>query len=131
MGGYMIKIEDFNYLKSSMISYGGHSGSKKGVLIEGEKWLLKYPKSTKSMNDVNISYTMTPLSEYLGSHIYDIIGLDVHKTKLGIFDSKLVVACKDFLSDDEVIYDYNAIRNEYDSNIERQLEKISSSSARL
>ena len=92
----MIKIENFDNLEISGILYGGHSGSKIGVLIDNEKWLLKYPKSTKSMDNVNLSYTTTPLSEYLGSHIYEIIGIDTHKTELGIFDNKLVVACKDF-----------------------------------
>ena len=92
----MIKIENFDNLRLSGIAYGGHSGSKKWVIIEGEKWLLKYPKSTKSMDRVDLSYTTVPLSEYLGSHIYELIGIETHKAKLGISNKKIVVACKDF-----------------------------------
>ena len=123
----MIKIENFDLLRPSKISYGGHGGSKRGVIINNEKWFLKYPKSTKSMNVDGLSYSTTPLSEYLGSHIYELIGLDVHKTKLGYANGKIVVACKDFLSNNETIIDYNMIKNEYDENVEREIEHLSSS----
>ena len=92
----MIKLEEFDNFNLSGISYGGHGGSKKGILINGEKWFLKYPKSTKSMNVEGLSYSTTPISEYIGSHIYETIGLDTHKTKLGIANGKVVGACKDF-----------------------------------
>lgn len=128
MGGFMIKIYDFDFLASSGISYGGHGGSKKGVIIDDEKWFLKYPKSTKSMQVEGLSYTTTPLSEYIGSKIYKSIGIETHETKLGIANGKVVVACKDFLNSSEVIIDYNSIKNEYDENIERLLENIVSSS---
>lgn len=123
----MIKIEDFNTLTPSGISYGGHGGSKKGIIINNEKWFLKYPKSTKSMNVQGLSYSTTPLSEYLGSHIYQSIGLETHETKLGISNNKIVVACKDFLDNNEIIIDYNMIKNEYDENIEKAIETLSSS----
>lgn len=65
----MIKIEGFNDLEKSGIGYGGHSGSKRGVLINNERWFLKYPKNTRSMENVNISYTTMPLSEELFNSI--------------------------------------------------------------
>lgn len=124
----MIKIYNFDSLAHSGISYGGHAGSKKGVIIDNEKWFLKYPKSTRSMDVQNLSYATTPLSEYIGSHIYKSIGIDVHDTRLGISNGKLVVACKDFLNSSEVIFDYNAIKNEYDENVEEAIEDLRSSS---
>lgn len=124
----MIKIENFDLLSPSGISYGGHGGSKKGIIIDGDKWFLKYPKSTKSMDVQGLSYSTTPLSEYLGSHIYELVGLETHQTKLGYANGKIVVACKDFLDNDEVIIDYNMIKNEYDENVERAIEQLSSSS---
>ena len=49
------------------------------------------------MKGNNLSpYTTAPLSEYIGSHIYGILGIDVHETLLGIRRNKLVVTCKDF-----------------------------------
>lgn len=124
----MIKIENFDLLSSSGISYGGHGGSKRGIILEGERWFLKYPKSTKSMDVQGLSYSTTPLSEYLGSHIYETLGIEVHETKLGCIDGKIVVACKDFLKNNEIIIDYNMIRNEYDKNVERIIERLPSSS---
>ena len=124
MGGYMIKIENFDNVTSSGITYGGHSGSKKGIILNNERWFLKYPKSTKSMEVEGISYTTAPLSEYLGSNIYKMIGLDVHDTKLGMANGKVVVACKDFLGKNETILDYNSIKNDYDEVIEKVLEDL-------
>ena len=124
----MIKIENFDLLNSSGISYGGHGGSKRGIIINTERWFLKYPKSTRSMDVEGLSYSTTPLSEYLGSHIYETIGLETHETKLGIANGKIVVACKDFLNSNETIIDYNMIKNEYDENVEKAIEHLSSSS---
>lgn len=70
----MIKINDFDSCVPSGISYGGHGGSKRGIIIDNEKWFLKYPKSTKSMGVQGMSYSTTPLSEYIGSHIYKMLG---------------------------------------------------------
>ena len=126
--GMKLKIENFDLLNHSGISYGGHGGSKRGIIMNGERWFLKYPKSTKSMGVDGLSYSTTPISEYLGSHIYESIGLDVHKTKLGYANGKIVVACKDFLDSNEVIIDYNMIKNEYDENIEKATEQLSLSS---
>ena len=124
----MIKINDFDSCVPSGISYGGHGGSKRGIIIDNEKWFLKYPKSTKSMGVQGMSYSTTPLSEYIGSHIYKMLGMEVHDTRLGVANGKVVVACKDFLNSSEVIFDYNSIKNEYDENVEKAIEDLSSSS---
>lgn len=124
----MIKIENFDLLDPSGISYGGHGGSKRGVIINNFRWFLKYPKSTKSMDVLGLSYSTTPLSEYLGSHIYETIGIETHETKLGIANGKIVVACKDFLDSNEMIIDYNMIKNEYDEGVEKAIENLSTGS---
>lgn len=124
----MIKLENFDNTSLSGITYGGHSGGKKGIIIDNEKWFLKYPKSTKSMEGVGISYTTSPLSEYIGSHIYKMLGIDVHETKLGIANEKVVVACKDFLNGSEIIIDYNSIKNYYDEIVTEKIENLSSTS---
>lgn len=121
-------MNNFDKYSYSGLSYGGHGGSKKGIIIDNEKWFLKYPKPTDSMERVDISYTTTPISEYIGSHIYETLGIDTHKTMLGISNNKIVVACKDFLNDYETIIDYNMIKNEYDEKIENEIRSLSSSS---
>lgn len=83
------------------------------------------------MNIEGLFYSTTPLSEYLGSHIYKSIGIETHNTLLGISNEKLVVACKDFLNSNEYIIDYNMIKNEYDENIERKIDNLSTSTKLL
>ena len=92
----MVKIYDLENapLNARNGRYMGQSGLKEGIDFEGKSWLVKYPKTTYGMRNVDISYTTSPLSEYVGSHIYDILGYDVHETILGVRNKKLVVACK-------------------------------------
>ena len=126
-----MKIYDFNELETNTLVYGGHSGQKLGVVINGENWLLKFPKRIKNLTKkVEISYTTSPLSEYIGSHIYESIGIPVHETKLGIKNGKVVVACKDFRENITKIHfdDYNSIKNDYVEGMEEKLKSVSSSS---
>lgn len=126
-----MKIYDFNELETNTLVYGGHSGQKLGVVINGENWFLKFPKKIKNLTrKVEMSYTTSPLSEYIGSHIYESIGIPVHETKLGIKDGKVVVACKDFRENINKIHfdDYNSIKNDYVEGMEEKLKSVSSSS---
>lgn len=83
----MIEIYNFDKCKLSGISYDGPGGSKKGILIDGEYWFLKYPKST---------------------------GINTHKTLLGIEDEKVVVACKDFMKNNNIFLNFNMLKNDYE-----------------
>lgn len=65
-------------------TYGGNAGQKEGINYNNEKWIIKYPQSTVGMRGDVPSYTSSPLSEYIGSNIYGILGIDVHETRLGI-----------------------------------------------
>lgn len=98
------------------------AGSKLGIMYQGEDWILKFPKSTKGMRKTGISYTTSPLSEYIGSHIYQILGYPVHETKLGIKDNKLVVACKDFTDSHVRLQEFREIKNYYNKVLEAILE---------
>ena len=122
-----MKIYDFNDVKLSGRMYGGLSGSKLGIILDNENWIIKFPKNTRNFDNVDISYTTSPLSEYLGSHIYESIGIDVHKTILGIKDKKLVVACRDFKQNGEVLYEFREIKNEYVKDLEEKLESSTTS----
>lgn len=116
-----MSIIDFSFcpLSSRNLEYGGRAGEKKGIVFEGANWILKFPKNTNGMNNIKgLSYVTSPLSEFIGSHIYEILGYDVHKTKLGVcFDgkrTKVVCACRDFIDDseNEMLIPYTALRND-------------------
>ena len=117
----MIEIIDFTNcnLSTRNLEYAGRAGEKRGIIYNNELWFLKFPKNTIGMNRVTgLSYVTSPLSEYIGSHIYEILGYDVHKTILGICNdgkrNKVVCACKDFINDDknELLIPYTALRND-------------------
>lgn len=116
---------DFNKYKQSDRdgSYGGNSGFKEGVLINDEYWIIKYPKKGTNLKDVqNMSYTTHPVSEYIGSHIYEILGFDVHKTCLGIKNEHLVVACKDFLAENQKLLEFRQLKNTYNKQLNEKLD---------
>lgn len=101
--------------------YGGQAGDKDGIIYNGEYWIIKYPKSTKSMDGNSLpSYTTSPLSEYIGSHIYEILGYDVHKTVLGERNNQIVVACRDFCGQYENLVEIRNIKNAANRQLQTQ-----------
>ena len=73
------------------------------------------------------SYTTAPLSEYLGSHIYELLGFDVHKTLLGIKKGKVVVACKDFCVIRGGLSEIRTIKNVYTEENAEEFEENAAS----
>ena len=94
-------------------SYGGAAGDKDGIIINGEPWIAKYPKSNEGMakSDKLSRTTQTPLSEFIGSHIYGILGYPVHETLLGIRKGFVVVACKDFCDEKTRLLEMRTLKN--------------------
>ena len=92
------EVIDFNRCEYSDKngSYGGLAGNKDGLLFDGYEWMVKYPKNLSQFRGQNASYSTSPLSEFLGSHIYQLLGFDTHDTLLGERNGKIVCACKDF-----------------------------------
>lgn len=101
--------------------YGGLSGDKDGILINGESWMVKYPKKDPVLKDVQISYSQSPLSEYLGSHVYQILGYPVHQTILGIRKNHVVVACKDLCKDGEQLAEFRELKNAHNETLSEKL----------
>ena len=93
--------------------YGGAAGDKDGIVINGEPWIAKYPKTNEGMakSDKLSRMSQTPLSEFIGSHIYEILGYPVHKTLLGIRKNCLVVACKDFCDENTRLLEMRTLKN--------------------
>ena len=93
----MAEIADLRDCALSGLFYGGRAGQKEGILINGEPWIAKYPRTTRDLVGKHLpSYTSSPVSEYLGSHIYGLLGIPVHETMLGYRAGKIVCACRDF-----------------------------------
>jgi hypothetical protein len=107
----MLEIVDYSQAPKVLGAlYGGAAGRKIGVVQERDVWMLKYPQSTRDNPNVARSYTTSPLSEYIASHIYASLGIPVHETRLGVRDGKLIVACKDFATEAKLI-EFSKIKN--------------------
>ena len=127
----MIQIIDFDScpVNERNGTYGGMAGDKEGITFQGEYWIIKYPKSTKGMRGDLISYMTSPLSEFIGSNIYDILGYDVHETLLGIRNDKLIVACKDFCVNEGALREVRTLKNVYNTELSKRVEKSISSTS--
>lgn len=60
---------------------------------------------------IEMSYSNAPVSEYIGSHVYELIGMPVHETKLGVYKNRVVVGCKDFLLEGENLIEFEKIKS--------------------
>lgn len=103
---------DFTKYPQNEKAYGGTAGRKIGITMDGQDYLLKYPGNLKirQMKNIVLSYSNSPVCEYIGSHIYKMAGIPVHETILGTRDGKNVVACKDFLNRGDTLQSFADIK---------------------
>lgn len=110
-------------------SYGGLAGRKDGISFYGYDWMVKYPKNLSQYKGENASYSTSPLSEFLGSHIYQLLGFDVHDTLLGERNGKIVCACKDFAPLlEKRLLEIRSLKNHTDEELDYLLEEMGGSS---
>lgn len=83
---------DFGNCPLSGVFYGGNE-KKLGILFDDERYMLKFRKNTPLEKRNN------HISEYLGSHIFGLLGIKSQKTVLGFYKGEKVTACRDFLPD--------------------------------
>lgn len=90
---------DFTNCPQLVNTYEG-ADFKHKIVYDGDIYMLKFGQKLESdeKKPLQASYSSSPVSEYLGSHIYGIAGIPVQETMLGTFDGKVVVACKDFIA---------------------------------
>ena len=87
---------------------------KKSILINEKPYLVKFRK--KSREGLRYNH----VSEYLGSHIFALLGIETQETFLGIYKGENVVVIQDFLGEDEVFVPFNGVG---DSSLEQDKEK--------
>ena len=106
-------LYDFTNYPLSGKSYGG-SEKKIGISINGVPYMLKFQKKTPFGFRYNI------ISEYLGCHIFQMLGFDCQNTYLGTYNNEYVVACKDFVNDECQFVPFNDVG---ESSLEEDKEK--------
>lgn len=104
---------DFTNLPIRNKTYAGANGSKISVVYNDELYMLKFP-AIPGINK-NMSYANGCISEYIGCHVFESIGIPVQETLLGTYTinqkEKIVVACKDFTVGGFVLQDFASLKN--------------------
>ena len=107
-------MNDFTHLPTRKKAYGGANGSKLSVVYNDELYMLKLPMNAS--RNPNLSYTNSCTSEYLGCHIFNMLGVRAQETLLGVYEYhgrvRTVVACKDFTLPGVVIMDFASVKNQ-------------------
>ena len=105
---------DFTNLPTRKKAYGGANGSKLSIVYNDELYMLKLPMH--ALKNPNLSYTNSCTSEYLGCHIFNMLGVKAQETLLGKYEYhgkvRMVVACKDFTSPGVVVMDFASVKNQ-------------------
>ena len=105
---------DFTNAAIKKKTYGGANGSKLSIVFNGTQYMLKLPPIAKK--NPEMSYTNGCISEYLGSHILQSLGIDAQETLLGSYSvngkTKVCVACKDFAINGWVVQDFASMKNQ-------------------
>ena len=99
------------YPKTSAILSGAEK--KIEIIIDGHRYIIKFQKNSE------VGLTYNHISEYLGSHIFQALGIPVQETFLGTYDGKNVVVMKNFLEKEETFVAFNGVG---ESSLERDKE---------
>jgi len=100
------------FVSDRRVAYNNGLTDKTAILYEGSTYMLK-PASL----DANGMYQSTAVSEFLGSHIYELLGIPAHETLLADYRGRPSVLCKDFLladgSKDLELFEFRAVASEF------------------
>ena len=93
--------------------YGGKNGGKICIKYNNEDYMLKFPNINEGISEHG--YSNSCISEYIVCNIFKTIGLNSQDTILGTYklngNKKIVVACKDFTSDGNILKQFAELKN--------------------
>ena len=105
-------MRDFSKYEKTPVMFPG-AEKKFEIIIDGHRYIVKFQKNS----EVGLTYNY--ISEYLGSHIFQSIGIPVQETFLGTYDGKNVVVMKNFLESGDALVAFNGVG---ESSLERDKE---------
>ncbi|MDY3854511.1 MAG: HipA domain-containing protein [Butyribacter sp.] len=106
-------MKDYSRYPDGNRYYSG-AERKKSILINEKPYLIKFQKNSRD------GLRFNHISEYLGSHIFALLGIETQETFLGTYKNENVVVIQDFLEEDEVFVPFNGVG---DSSLEQDKEK--------
>ena len=93
---------DFSDYPESGLYYGG-SERKVSVNASGVEYMLKFRKRDEFGTRNN------HISEYVGSHVFNLLGIEAQETFLGHYQGEEVVACRSFVGKNEQFVPFNDV----------------------
>ena len=106
-------MQDYSKYPDGGRFYSG-AERKKSILISEKPYLVKFQKNSRE------GLRFNHISEYLGSHIFSMLGIETQETFLGKYNDENVVAIRDFLGENETFVPFNGVG---DSSLEQDKEK--------
>lgn len=76
---------------------------KSQITINGQRYIMKYQRNSE------VGMTFSYVSEYLGSHIFELLGIPVQDTYLGTYNGRNIVLLKHFCGEGEILVHFNGI----------------------
>ena len=105
-------MQDFTMYPKTLALFSG-AEKKFEIIIDGQRYIVKFQKNSE------IGLTFNHISEYLGSHIFQSVGIPVQETFLGTYNGKNVVVMKNFLEPEDALVAFNGVG---ESSLERDKE---------
>ena len=105
-------MRDYSKYEKTPVMFSG-AEKKFEIIIDEHRYIVKFQKNS----EVGLTYNY--VSEYLGSHIFQNIGIPVQETFLGTYDGKNVVVMKNFLESEDTLVAFNGVG---ESSLERDKE---------
>lgn len=105
-------MRDYSKYEKTPVMFSG-AEKKFEIIIDGHRYIVKFQKNSE------VGPTYNYVSEYLGSHIFQSIGIPVQETFLGTYDGKNVVVMKNFLEPEDALVAFNGVG---ESSLERDKE---------
>ena len=106
-------MQDYSKYPDGGRFYSG-AERKKSILISEKPYLVKFQKNSRE------GLRFNHISEYLGSHIFSMLGIETQETFLGKYKDENVVVIRDFLGENETFVPFNGVG---DSSLEQDKEK--------
>lgn len=113
-------------VKEKLNIYGGSERKKTVILDDGKQYLLKFPDPIREHNR-NLSYINNAISEYVGCHIFQSLGINAQNTILGTYtkeDGKTIIACacEDFATGNKELHEIKKLElGSLDSDVQRNI----------
>lgn len=108
-----MQLLDFSKAIELAPEYTG-SERKKTMILNDKKYLVKFPDPNRSIK-LDISYINNVYSEYIGTKIFELCGIETQKVELGIYikdgRERIVCGCEDFTDSFTKLVEFEKFEN--------------------